>query len=285
MKRKTYQIEEEESTLVYEEEKDERGNVVYFKFNTTEPLMENYKVFDSKNQVIEEKEFEDGIEVGHYTFEYNENGDILCNRYLVNGELFQEIKTTYHDNGHEIITIQDGVEIDKTIVEGDYQNHTTTTFENGKIIDTIIKEHNPKLNISKTNIYNDENTLMSSTLEHYINEDTIIKIQEFDNTNTQIREINYDNEGNYVISYQYRDLEDNYQVIFEFDERNNAVSKKVENENHFNSFHTCVYDDKNRIIEEEGVRDAQYGYVEYTIDNYHEYLIDSYFHFKHEYED
>ena len=269
MKRKSYNIQEEEKILIYEEDYDSNGKVVYSKDYQSEPILEKYTTFDSNGYINSEVEIAEGIETSKYTVLYDETGEAIEQNQFISGELYEKVLTIKDANGYERKTIQDGNEVESMfrLNSSETRDYENKFYVNDELVEKQTYEFNNCENIGTTKTYDADENIVGIQIEYLDEEDRIKIYRDFNENGNLIEEIIAEYKDDLVITEIHRQFLDSpfeHFISYLYDENKNQIKKEVKTStDNLVEFYNSNYDSNNRLISENGYSvgnfDAIYG--------------------------
>lgn len=209
---------------------------------TTILLSENDKTYisekreyDNKNNLISNILFNELGEItSHTTYQYNENGNITKIVNVDNEEDTSENKTYEYDNeGRLIKEVTDYFQGFKTILTYTYDGKNiriNSIDEDGSIEESSLQEYSDNDNLIAESKYDDNNKLVSKTINSYNHQLKIIKKDELDAKGRieKSHQYYYDNSDNLIgiktVNRKGKTLD---WVRLEYDENNRPIKQVI----------------------------------------------------------
>ena len=283
MKIKTYQILVDQKNLVYEELYDKSGNLIHYIDYISKPQTEKKYEYNEKGLMIQEIEIVNNTVLNTITFDYDNQGRIINQKLFFQNDLYEEITTTYNDDGYIRIIYQEGKEVEKIEKTEIGKNSNIKFFDEEILIELQICNHDTTNNISTTEIYDNNEHLLAIRKQQFDNRDNIIKFQEFNENGNLMSESIYEFEDNLITKETYRDYigrSEEFIFINKYDSSKNIILSETRTlSNDLLDFHHRKYDSRNKLIAESGYSRGNFNAI------YGTYLSNEEFHFEHEYID
>jgi antitoxin component YwqK of YwqJK toxin-antitoxin module len=282
MTHNTYSLLNNDKTLISEEKFDEKGNLVSKMIHNTRPKTQFLFAYDTKNRLICERELNQDWELSRSEFEYDEAGDIVEQRTYLSGSLFESITMTKNEKGYVRITMQDDEELERYEKDISGENWNSRFYE-GK---TLLAEHqytfDPTQRKARKTIHEIEYDLSITSIETFDEENKPLKLQEYSNETSLMFEKEYFYENKHLVKITFKDFErklGDYSYVYDRDTEGKVIKYScLSDTGILLSFHNFIYDDQGRIIEEFGVRNAQYDEIPTSNNDIEK------FHLMHEYQ-
>ena len=281
-RRRSYILEDNEKTFIYEEFYDENRNIIKTSDHRENPPAEEYFKYNAKGLLIHQIDIQNGIENSSQSFEYDENDAIIDVKTFIGGDLCEHMHCSRTPTGFIQILTQDGEEFERMekIEQGD--NWSSRLYRYGELIESQEYVYDPSSKTGFTSIKNTEEHTTFFIREKYNADDKLIFTEEFneDETLLQSTEILIDNASTYKeLIHDYTNGKSIYENLYEFDKSENITYFEARSlSGDLLSFHKRSYNSDNWLIEETGVTNKNH----YGIFGIH----DQYkgFHIIHEYE-
>lgn len=280
----TYSLAKDYKILILEENFDEKGNLVSKMIHNSRPKTEIVFTYDDKNRLVVDRELNLDKEITRNEFVYDEVGDIIEQRTFFSGSLYESIIMTKSDSGYVRVTTQDGEEVERYERDIDGENWESRFYvENELVAEHQFSYDSIQRKATKT-INEIEYKLKIKTIESFDDVGKLLKMQEFNNETSLAFEKEYTYDGEHLIKIVFKDFVGklgDYSYIYERDPEGNVIKYScLSSSGILHSFHNFIYDDKQRVVEEFGIRNAQYDEIptsEKEIEKFH--LIHEYIEF------
>lgn len=283
MKRQTYNLDSERESLIYEESYDSNNNLIHYIDLQAKPISEKKFEYNNNNQLIKEIEISDGIELQRLEMLYDEKGEVIEQNLLFSGNLYESVKTEFKIDGFVRTTYQDEEEVYRVENTTENKNYINKYFDYGNLSNIQSNKFNEDNLLSENLIYDAENNLLIKRVEELDKEGKLTTYKEFNADNQLINRLEYERVDNKIVkeikSNFVKDEIDNV-VSYDYDENGNLIKTETRtNSGKLVEFHTYVYDDKNRMIEESGVSNGKFNAI------YGTYIDSNQYKFGHKYLD
>ncbi len=283
MKRFTYKILEDQEVLVYEEQYNAQGQVLYYKDYQANPPAEKKICYNESGLLVEEIDISDNVELNRLEQIYNDNGENIERNFFFGEHLYEKITTEFSEMGFTKTTYQDGEEIQKLIQENDDKNYANKFYQNGELLESQFAKYNSETNCSEIKFYDGKNKHVLTRKETYNNLNLLVRVEELNENNNLLSEHQYEIEKGLITKEIYRDFrsgENEYHITMEYDNKENLIKKDIRTPSgHLVEFYICEYDGQNRMIDEKGMANGSFNAIYGTYANGEEY------HFIHRYEE
>jgi len=284
MKRKTYKIEDEEQILIFEEEYDSNGNVIYYKDYQSEPIFEKYTKFNSKGYIVGEIEFADSVESDRFSVIYDNHDDAIEQNHFIGGELYEKVLTIKNDNGFERKTFHFGEEVEIMIrINSDSTDYENKFYEEGNLVETQIYKFNVLENVGITKIYDSEGNILATQIEQFDEKERVVEFKEINESDNLLEEVITEYNDDLIVREIHRQFLDSpfeHFITYTYDDNNNQIKKEVKTATGglIEFFHS-KYDSQNKLIAESGYSVGNYNAIYGTSVNHSE------FNFLHKYDE
>ncbi len=265
MKKKVYSLLDEEQKLIYEETKDEKGNLLYYIDYQADPIAEKYFEYDEAGNMTSERDVEGGIETSRTETEYKD-GKVVSIKLYISQELYEETKVEYNEEGQINTSYIYGDEVRKVIYKTTTNGSEELSYVGGELEYKLVTVDG--IQSKKEMEYNEDEELIT-TLEYTFNQlGYITKVQLYDQNRKLLNETISTFENNEVVKSEHTDYMDdrnNYIEKLAYDYRKNLIKSELiyTNLNRI-EFTSKKFDAQNRLIEETGlIRLHEHVYTTY----------------------
>jgi hypothetical protein len=261
MKRYVYLMNGSEKKLIYMEEDDSHGNIIYSIDHQAKTPFERKSKY-SELHILEEIEMENGEETSKTCYVYDDQKRIISQKRYLYNEMIEEVRTEY--NGNKTITTRtDGIlVIERSIsIENADGTRKTEFYEFGELFEIQIESFDATNRIYKTEVLNGENELVSTLVEKVDEKDRMLSYHKCDREGNPVDEQIYVIERDLLIRTTYKDHYENKGEIhhYTYDEFENETDVVVENlPGSKIAFQKNIFDETGKLIESKGIRGSKY---------------------------
>lgn len=264
MKQYVYLMTGSDKKLIYMNDEDEFGNIIYSIDHQLNPPIENKTNYKGL-LITEETELENGKEISKLIYEYDDQNRIIRQKRLMNHELIEEVRTEYIGN-KTITTRTDGIlVIERSVhVENEDGTRRTEFSEFGELFEIQLETYDAANRIYTVVVYNGENELVSTIIQQVDEKDRIITDHKYDQQGKLVAETKYNRDGDLVTQYSFFDHYENKGEIqtIHFDEFENEIEIVVENNQGSKvAFHSNIFNDEGLLTESKGIRSPKHSSV------------------------
>ncbi len=262
MKHYVYLMNGSEEKLIFMEEQDNSGLVIYsIDYQTNPPLERRVKYFDLL--LLEDTDVENGVEIGKLVYEYDYNKRIISQKRFTNDFLVEQIHTEYIENITITSRIENGIVIERTI-EKEYDNGSKTTefYDFGELFEIQEEVYHFEANTYVTKVFNADNELISTFAERVDDQGRLLSLHEISADGNPMVESIYTIENDKLIKINFNNYsEEKFEVHFySYDEFGNEIEILVENSLGTKiGFHSTFYNETGTVVEEKGVFGAYFN--------------------------
>ncbi|MCK5782021.1 MAG: hypothetical protein KAH10_05490 [Flavobacteriales bacterium] len=281
MKRETYSSVQESEVLIYEETYDSNNNLIHYIDYQARPVSEKKFEYDENNRLIKESEISDGIELQGLEMTYNEKDEVIEQNLFFSGELYESVKTEYNENGFIRTVFQDGEEVHRIENIKDGKDYIQKYYDYDSLSNIMNYTFDKETSSAESLIYDADSNLLNRRLEIFGENGELEVYKQFNASNQLISKHEYHKEGELLkheIKSDFVRGEVDNKVTYDYDEKNNLVKTETRTDSgKLVEFHVYRYDDRNRMIEENGISNGQFNAI------YGTYIEGNKYNFVHKY--
>ncbi len=265
-KRLTYRIHEEEESreLTYEEVRDEAGNLISYINHDSPETSEGYYEYDEHGNMISEREVVDGVEASKLVFEYDEKGNLIHTKQYVADEIFEEVIHEYVDNGVIMRKIRFGDEIERRVETKEGNKSIREVFEDEALLQRQKATFDPETLTYQVEV-EDPNGNPTSTIVRKEDENGNLLHEEIKNLKGQVLSsqeykydqglVTYEKQENFMKGYHF-------EVITEYNKNQQLTSTETRSlAGHLIEFEKTEYNDQGRAVAARGLNRMGETYV------------------------
>lgn len=269
-----YSVDEEGIETLYKKVTFNEHNKIELSIDySAKPHIELRYAHNEKQQMIEEVELSDGVEINHMQYDYNDEGEICEQRWFIGGTVYEVMKLEPTETGFTRTTTQDGEVVEQMVSIGDKDKWRSEFHQNGTLIQ-VMEYSRDHAGGSAEKIVEDIEFGFKQRHEYTHDKDRLVKELVYGDKGDLAIQTIFEFDGDDLQKETHQDFRtgSNYYLKTTRDTRGNIV--KIEERTLTDvllAVNTSKYDNRNRVIEEMGLRnDSDGGWgTNSPINNYH----------------
>lgn len=278
MKRTTYRIDDDNETLISEEEYNSAGDVIYIKDYQSKPVLEKHFSYGVSGKLESEVETCAGTELDREEITYDKKGVAIEQKHFIGGLLYERTLFIEKGNGFERINYQDGAETEKVIrVKSGTDDYEDCFYENGLFIEKQTYCFDQANHTATLFVYDADGNIVLTRTEQFDDKKRLIEVKEYNENSNLVKEVISTYEGDLLIEEIHRQfLETPYchHLTFTYDNNKNLLKKEARSSaGNLLSFNYYEYDPNNRLISENGYTLGSFNAIYGTSTDHTEYCL------------
>lgn len=261
MKQYVYSIKGSDKKLIYMDDEDEYGNIIYSIDHQVNPPLEKRSKY-SANLLIEEVDFELGSEIGRMLFSYDTHNRIISQKRFINDTLIEEIRTDYANDRITTSRIENNLIVERSIhIENGNGSKTNEFYEFGVLFEIQNEFYDPEARIYKTEVLNGDRELVSIIIEKVDEKDRVLSNIKLDPDGNPTWASKFVMENDRVIMSTYTDYLENKGEVHScfFDDEGKQIEVLVENlKGSKIAYNTSSFNEHGDLTEEKGLTGSHY---------------------------
>jgi len=265
MKKYTYRLDGEDEILVAEEHFNAQGQTILEREIEKRKTITDIHEFNSANLLIRTSNYENDLLLDVAEFDYNEQGEVIEQRLIIQEELYERIVTRFNATGFTRTTYQEGEEIEKVIHAGDKRTYKSHYYSYGELDQYQVATYNSRERELTVLYYSAQDELLTTLVESFDRQDRTIARTQTNADGQLISEEAFEYGGNLLVQSKTQDFWETHNselVLFEHDGAGRIIHTEVRNlEGKLRDFHKLSYNEKGWCIEEVIVKGGDFDVV------------------------